>query len=47
MVLEQSLEEHLYSFPLTERVFYFTRLVSVRNLAKEKMILSKNSKDNQ
>ena len=52
MAPEKSLEEHLISFKLTERIIYFTTLVSVQNLAMEKLfyvkpaIVINNNNDN-
>ena len=38
MVQEQSLEERLLnSFPLSEKITYFTTLVSAKNIATEKL----------
>ena len=41
MAPEKSLEEHLISFKLTERIIYFTTLVSVQNLSMEKLLYVK------
>ena len=53
MAPEKSLEEHLISFKLTERIIYFTTLVSVQNLATEKLfyvkpaiVINNNNNDN-
>ena len=46
MVSEKNLQ-NLNSFPPTERGIYFATLVSVQNLATEKMILRKFSNNNQ